>query len=268
MSNLWFRLYAEFLTDPKVQMMSEQNQRRLIMVLCLRCNGNVTLQDDEVSFQLRISNEEWQVTKDIFIEKGFIDKSNNVLNWDKRQFISDSSAERVARHRERKKIACNVTVTPPDTDTDTDTDTEKEKKHVANATSKKNLENKTTPTKKQNFETAALLALGIDLVLVQDFLKIRKTKLTQTAIKALEREALKAEITPSDAVRICIERSWQSFNSGWNWQNQKANNSAFGKNSGFVKQPMQRPVYSYPDGNIGDAIDSTSTEIRYEQARL
>ena len=122
MSNLWFRLYAEFLTDPKVQMMSEQNQRRLIMVLCLRCNGNVTLQDDEVSFQLRISNEEWQVTKDIFIEKGFIDKSNNVLNWDKRQFISDSSAERVARHRERKKIACNVTVTPPDTDTDTDTD--------------------------------------------------------------------------------------------------------------------------------------------------
>ena len=249
MSNPWFRLYAEFLTDPKVQMMSEQNQRRLIMVLCIRCNGDVTLHDEEVAFQLRISNEDWQVTKGIFIEKGFIDKANKVLNWDKRQFVSDSSAERVARHREKKKSACNVTVTPPDTDTDTDTDTE----NKTNVLLKKT---KTTPTKKQNFETAALLALGIDLVLVQDFLKIRKTKLTQTAINAIEREALKAQITPSDAVRICIERSWQSFNSGWDWNPKQKNLSTTGQvnNSGLFQQ--QRGKYtSKTDHNIAVSLE-------------
>ena len=127
MANPWFRMYAEFATDPKVQMLNEANQRRLLMVLCLRCNGDVTLQDEEVAFQLRISNDEWSTTKSTFVEKGFIDSTNKVLNWDKRQFVSDSSAERVARHRSNKKVLCNVTVTPPDTDTDTDTDTERDK---------------------------------------------------------------------------------------------------------------------------------------------
>lgn len=121
MANQWFRLYSEFAFDPKVQMLSESDQRRLIMLFCLRCsNADVTLQDKHVTFQLRISNEEWAVTKAVFIENGFINSENNVLNWDKRQYVSDSSAERVARHREKARNAnvttCNVTVTPPDTE--------------------------------------------------------------------------------------------------------------------------------------------------------
>lgn len=120
MANSWFRLYAEFAHDAKVQMMSECEQRRLVMLFCIRCNGDVTLQDEEVAFQLRISNEEWQATKALFVSRGFINSDNEVLNWDKRQFVSDSSAERVARHRNKKKQEGNVTVTPPDTDTDTE----------------------------------------------------------------------------------------------------------------------------------------------------
>lgn len=111
MSNPWFRMYAEFATDPKVQMMSEANQRRLTMLFCFRCNGDVTLHDDEVTFLLRVTSEEWQVTKALFIEKGFIDKHNNLLNWDKRQFASDSSKNRVAAYRERKKNQSNNDVT-------------------------------------------------------------------------------------------------------------------------------------------------------------
>ena len=121
--NPWFRLYAEFATDPKVQMLSEANQRRYIMLLCLRCsNGDVTLHDDEVAFQLRISNEDWASTKSVLVAKGLIGEDNSPSAWDRRQYRSDSSAERVRRHRENKKQACNVTVTAPDTDTDTDTE--------------------------------------------------------------------------------------------------------------------------------------------------
>ena len=127
MANQWFRLYAEFATDPKVQMMSEADQRRFIMLLCLRCdNDDVTLHDDEVAFQLRISNDDWARTKALFLQKGLIHDDNTPTAWDRRQFISDSSAERVRRHREKKKRAlkqaCNVTETPPEADTDTDTD--------------------------------------------------------------------------------------------------------------------------------------------------
>lgn len=138
MTNPWFRLYAEFATDPKVQMMSEVMQRRFIMLLCARCNGNVTLQDEEVTFLLRISNEEWQETKRVFIAKNFIDEANNLLHWDKRQFRSDSSRERVSRHRENKKQECNVTVTPPEQNrTDTDKKKEDSLRSSSSARSKK-----------------------------------------------------------------------------------------------------------------------------------
>jgi hypothetical protein len=121
MANPWFRLYAEFATDPKVQMLNETDQRRFIMLLCLRCsNGNETLQDETVTFQLRISNEEWAATKQVLLSKCLIDADNSPTAWDKRQFVSDSSAARVSRHREKKKRECNVTETPPDTDTDTE----------------------------------------------------------------------------------------------------------------------------------------------------
>ena len=119
--NPWFRLYAEFATDPKVQMLSEANQRRYIMLLCLRCsNGDVTLQDEEVAFQLRISNEDWAATKTVLVAKGLIGEDNSPSAWDRRQYRSDSSAERVRKHRDNKKHGCNVTVTAPDTDTDTE----------------------------------------------------------------------------------------------------------------------------------------------------
>lgn len=121
MPNPWFRQYAEFATDPKVQMMPENYQRRLVMLFCLRCNGDVTLQDDAIAFQLRVTLDEWNVTKDIFMKNGFIDSKNILLNWDKRQYKSDTSNERVKRYRERHR---NVTETPPDTESDIDTESE------------------------------------------------------------------------------------------------------------------------------------------------
>lgn len=118
MTNSWFRLYHEFASDLKIQMMSETDQRRYIMLLCLRCcNGDVTLHDEEIVFQLRISAEEWEKTKAVFLQKKLIDCYNRPSAWSKRQFESSSSADRVRKHREKKALekqlpaAQNVTVT-------------------------------------------------------------------------------------------------------------------------------------------------------------
>lgn len=132
MANPWFRMYAEFATDAKVQMLSEAMQRRYLMLMCLRCsNALVTLQDEEIAFQLRISGDELAETKALFIKKGFIDSAWNLLNWEKRQFASDSSKDRVAKHRalqkQKQEQARNGDVTLHETKAnglDTDTDTE------------------------------------------------------------------------------------------------------------------------------------------------
>jgi hypothetical protein len=134
MANPWFRMYAEFAHDPKVQMMPEAMQRRYIMLMCMRCsNALVTLHDEEIAFHLRINAVELAETKALFVAKGFVDGAWNLLNWEKRQFASDSSAQRVAKHRAAKKSAAkeasNDDVTLPQQKSnalDTDTDTEEE----------------------------------------------------------------------------------------------------------------------------------------------
>jgi hypothetical protein len=104
MSNPWFRMYSEFSHDPKVQTMSESMQRRYIMIMCMRCSNElVTLHETDIAFYLRISNEELAESKALFISKGFVDSSWNLLNWEKRQFISDTSNARVAKHRALQK---------------------------------------------------------------------------------------------------------------------------------------------------------------------
>ena len=144
MANPWFRMYAEFATDPKVQMMTETMQRRYVMLLCMRCSNDlVTLHDEEVAFQLRISAEEMAETKALFIKKGFVDSAWNVLNWDKRQFASDTSNARVAKHRalqkEKQKEQGNGDVTLQKQkanalDTDTDTDIKEDKSSLSAST--------------------------------------------------------------------------------------------------------------------------------------
>ncbi|OFJ47861.1 hypothetical protein BA896_001450 [Janthinobacterium lividum] len=146
MSNPWFRMYSEFAHDPKVQMLPEVMQRRYVMLMCMRCsNALVTLQADEIAFHLRIDAAQLEETKALFVAKGFINEAWELLNWEKRQFSSDTSAQRVAKHRAAKKaaeeVACNGSVTLQQQksnalDTDTDTDTDTEEKIRAKATSK------------------------------------------------------------------------------------------------------------------------------------
>jgi len=130
MANTWFRFYSEFSHDPKVQMMTEAMQRRLVMLFCDKCSDVlVTLSEQELAFRWRISDEELGKTKSVFIDKGFIDDGWNILNWNRRQFISDSSTERTRRYRERKRTSHKSHSDGDETksdalDTDTDTDTE------------------------------------------------------------------------------------------------------------------------------------------------
>ena len=109
MANPWFRLYSEFAHDPKIQMLPEAMQRRYVMLMCLKCSETLeTLHETEIAFQLRLSEAELIETKQLFVSKNFIDKQWNLLNWDKRQFVSDSSTMRVRKYRDKKKQPSNA----------------------------------------------------------------------------------------------------------------------------------------------------------------
>lgn len=61
-----------------------------------------------------------------------------------------------------------------------------------------------------------LLKLGANEQHAKDWLANRKKKLTQTALKALIREADKGGISIAYAVEVCAERCWESYQSYYN----------------------------------------------------
>ena len=102
MKNPWFRMYAEFATDPKVQSMSFDMQRHLIMLFCLKCNDDLDgLSEDEIAFALRLTIEELGKCKQIFVSKGFTDEHLTLVNWEKRQFTAERKQQ--IRHCEKRQ---------------------------------------------------------------------------------------------------------------------------------------------------------------------
>ena len=208
MKNPWLRLYAEFAFDPKIQSMSETFQRRFIMLLCLKCNDDLkNIENDEIAFALRISIDELSETKQLFMKKNFIDNDWNFRTWDKRQFKSDTSTNRVRKHREKQQVNDvkrygNVSVTPPDTDTDTEI---KNKKNI----------------KKKKFDLVSFRPDWIPDKLWLSFLENRKFKKLQNSELALTTilRAIKKAVDAGYSVESCIGQfvtsGWKRFNVDW-----------------------------------------------------
>lgn len=227
MANPWFRLYHEFATDPKVQMLSEAMQRRFIMLLCLRCcNGDETLQDEEVAFQLRISVDEYATTKAALIAKNLIDKDNKPLAWSVRQFDSDSSTPRVKAYRDRKKserngdetlqqqpgsgdaTKCNAIDTETDTDSEADTEKKKGGKPPRVKSEKSVLDYSVWPAQPSPQVMTDWLAMR----------KRQKADVSQTVINLFAKElvAAAADGYSVDAcLSKCVARGWRGFEAAW-----------------------------------------------------
>lgn len=149
MKNLpWFRLYSEFLTDPVIRLLSFEDQRHFIAVLCMKASGVLdkdycsgALRNDVISQLVGLSaltpngenDSALELAKARLRKVGLIDEAWQPVNWDKRQYRSDSqdptNAIRQQKHREKLKAEMAVSnaryvteVTALDTDTDTDTD--------------------------------------------------------------------------------------------------------------------------------------------------
>ena len=209
MANTWFRMYSEFATDAKVQSMSEAMQRRLMMLFCLRsCDVLVTLHDDELAFQLRITDEELAETKALFLRKGFINDAWEIINWDKRQFTSDRSSHRTAAYRERKKNGVVTSQKRHGDALDTDTDTEN-KEHGTDAP------RKATPRFNPHAE---LKARGVSDQTAADWITLRKTKkavVTSTALSQIITEADKAGMSLERALAYACRQGWTGFKAEW-----------------------------------------------------
>jgi len=116
MNNPWFRFYHEFSGDPVIQALSFEDQRHYTMILCMKGSGLIdrnitkTARDRIIAKSLGLTPEQLQMTKETLMEMDLICKNFHPKGWEKRQYKSDSSTERVRNYRKNKETG-NVTET-------------------------------------------------------------------------------------------------------------------------------------------------------------
>lgn len=128
----WFRFYDTALDDPKVQRLPAALFKTWVNLLCVASRNDGRLPVADLAFSLRLDDDTCAEHVARLKDAGLIDEADGELsphNWNGRQFTSDSSAERVKKHRDKKRNADSnvtpaVTATPPETETETETERE------------------------------------------------------------------------------------------------------------------------------------------------
>lgn len=146
----WVRLYTEITHDRKLRRLPATERWLWVTMLCLASKSpvpgtlllskDVPVTVDDLADAAAIPRDDVASGIENFKRQKMLEEDSGVyrlINWDKRQFVSDSSTERVRKHRGKRgqddetlqKRYSNVTVTPPEyrvqsTDTDQDLDTD------------------------------------------------------------------------------------------------------------------------------------------------
>lgn len=103
----WFRFYDDALNNPKVQRLSGELYKAWGNLLCIASkNGGVLPEMPDVAFALRVAEPKAETWLSALIKAELFDETSDGIrphDWDEWQRESDSAAERMRRHRQRKR---------------------------------------------------------------------------------------------------------------------------------------------------------------------
>ena len=210
----WFRMYVDFLDDPKMVGLAFEDQRHFIAICALKSDGVLDQNCTPEMLNRIVAQKIWVdfgVISDVkrrLQDAGLIDEFWQPVAWEKRQAKSDSSTDRVRKHREKQKeeTGCNADETL--------------QKRSSNALDKKRADKKRE--EKNDAVPAFCLPDWIDKDLWDEWMQIRKK------LKAVNSDAAKTrlvnkldkireagEVTPNKAIETAIERSWKGIEADW-----------------------------------------------------
>lgn len=215
----WLRLYTDTVDNEKIRLLAFEDRWHYIAILCCMQQGilkkNDKLLERKLSVKLGLQTREVEEVKRRLMEVNLIDNNFVPIGWEKHQFKSDNSTDRVRKYRENKaKKECNVTETLLKRKCNAiDTDTEQIHTKIKTKNRVEQIKNNTV-----NGYKNLLNEFGIDGQLAEDFVIHRKSKkaaITKTVMDGYQKEADKAGISITDAVRTSIERNWQGYKAEW-----------------------------------------------------
>lgn len=264
----WFRMYSDFIYDEKVEFLAFEDQRHYVFLLCMK---NLGLLDKEypkpgmldrvVAKRLGLYGEAFESAKKRLIEAELIDEHFQPLGWDKRQFLSDSSTERVRAYRERTRVkqAGNVSVTVQETDTETDTeeetDTDKESRHALAPTP--------SPSAAQPSRTPKATRLPADWVLPTDWLNWALSERPDWTPSYAERVADQfrdywCAKAGANARKVSWEATWRN----WVRREKSIGQPATNSRPSFAQQRAQAEIDDFVNGPSSRDGNVIEMEVR------
>jgi hypothetical protein len=110
----WWRAYDDAIDHPKLLKLSDAMHRAWWTLQCVAsANGGALPPAADIALRLRMKPSKVALWIAELVNARLIDNCDGVFrphNWDDRQFISDSSTERVKRHRDKKRnVSSHVT---------------------------------------------------------------------------------------------------------------------------------------------------------------
>jgi hypothetical protein len=137
MKNRWCRLYSEILDDHKISQLDHVTFHFFINLLCIATeeanSGIISMDEKQLAWRMRFARKSVRNALQTLCKLDVIENggtSIRLVNWCKRQFVSDDITARVKTWRDKNQphLAAKETLhetlveTTPDTDTDTDTE--------------------------------------------------------------------------------------------------------------------------------------------------
>jgi hypothetical protein len=128
----WFRLHADAIDDDKLKLLAFEDRWHFVAIMCLKAQGVLDNADKHldrrVAAKLGVTQREADEIRNRLMDIELIGQDWQPVNWDKRQYVSDNSTERVRKYRRKRQreTQCNVSGTPPETEADSDAETETE----------------------------------------------------------------------------------------------------------------------------------------------
>lgn len=120
----WFRFYAEAMRNPKVLKLSDRDFRLWVRLLAIASENDGRIPcDDDLKAVLMMRLDHLSCSLKRLASVSLIDVVGGGYvphNWDKYQYNSDTSTERVRKYREKRNVSKPLHETAPDTDTDTE----------------------------------------------------------------------------------------------------------------------------------------------------
>ncbi|WP_070988447.1 hypothetical protein [Halofilum ochraceum] len=103
----WFRMYAEAIDDEKLRLLAFEDRWHFVALMCCKAQGLFDTDDDpdmvhrKLAVKLGVQARELDEIHRRLQAVGLVNIHLEPVNWDKRQFRHDNSADRTRRYRER-----------------------------------------------------------------------------------------------------------------------------------------------------------------------